>query len=72
MGENFTNLKYFLKILPINIVAHEQVVGVGSPAAHSEQLDQVVELSMHVAAHRHGALHFLHIRLRFEDFRCLK
>jgi hypothetical protein len=40
--------------------------------ANPEQLHQVVELAVHIAAHRHRALHLLHVGLLFEDFAGLK
>ena len=54
-------------VASIDIVSHEQVVGVWGLSAHLEKLHQIVELSMHVTAHRHGAFHFLHIRLLLQN-----
>lgn len=47
----------------INIISHEQVVGVGRLATDSKQFAQVVELSVDVTTDRDGCAYFLHIRL---------
>ena len=50
------NVDAVKKILPtVDIVAHEQVVGVGWLATDLEQLHQVVELAVNVTAHGHRA-----------------
>ncbi len=38
-------------VAAVHVVAHEQVVGVGGGAADAEQLQQVLELAVDVAAH---------------------
>ena len=48
-------------VAAIDIVAHEQVVGVRRVAADFEQLHEIVELAVHVAAHRHRTLDLLHV-----------
>jgi len=50
-------------VATIDIVAHEQVVGVGRLSADLEQLHEVVELAVDVAANCHRTLHFLNVRL---------
>ena len=46
---------------------HKEEVGVGRLAANLEQLNEVVELTVHVAAHGHRALDGLHIALLDQD-----
>ena len=48
-------------VAAIDVVAHEEVVGVRGLTANLEQLAQVVELAMDVAADRHGRTHLLHV-----------
>ena len=48
-------------------VAHEDVVGVGDLAASTEELFQVVELAVNVAADGDGREHRLHIGLLQEQ-----
>eukprot|EP01136_Pigoraptor_vietnamica_P039277 Opistho-1_new@9865 len=55
-------------VATVDIIAHEEIVCVGRLAANAEQLHQVVELAVDIAAHRHGASHGLHIRLLLENF----
>lgn len=50
-------------VAAVDVVAHEQVVGVGAAAAYPEQLHQVVELAVHVTTNGHRAFHLLHVRL---------
>ena len=47
----------------INIISHEQIVGVGRLATDSEQFAQVAELSVDVAADCYRCAYFLHVRL---------
>lgn len=47
----------------VDVVPHEQVVGVRGAAPDPEQLHQIVELAVHVAAYCHRAFHLLHVRL---------
>lgn len=47
----------------VNIVAHEQVIGVGTVAADAAQLQQVLELPVDVAADGDWAPDWLHIAL---------
>ena len=49
------------------VVAHEEVIGIGSAAADPEELDEIVELAVDVAADGDGALHRLHIPLLDQD-----
>lgn len=48
-------------VAAIDVVTHEEVVGVGGLATNLEQLTQVVELTVDVTANRHGGAHFLHV-----------
>ena len=50
-------------VAPVHEVPHEDVVCVRGRAALSEQLLQVIELTMDVATHRHGAGHGLDVAL---------
>ena len=52
---------------PVDVVAHEQVVRVRRLAAYLEQLHQVVELAVHVAAHCYRTSDFLYVRLARQD-----
>ena len=51
------------EVTAVNVVAHEEVVGVRVGASDLEQLHQVVELAVDVAAYRHRALYRLDIAL---------
>ena len=48
-------------VAAIDVVAHEEVVGVRGLSANLEQLAQVVELAMDVTADRHRRTYLLHI-----------
>jgi hypothetical protein len=50
-----------------HVVAHEEIVGVGGVAADAEELDEVVELAVDVAADGDGAPHRLHVPFLHED-----
>ena len=52
----------------INVVSHEEVVGVWQFSAKSKKLLQVVELSMDISANGHRGSHWLNIRLFDQDF----
>ena len=54
-------------VASVNIVAHEEIVGVGRLAPDLEELHEVVELSVHVPAHGDGAHHPLHVALLGQD-----
>lgn len=58
-------------VTTIDVVSHEEVVGIRRLASNSEQLDEVIPLAMDVAAHRHWAAHALHVRLILKDFTSL-
>ena len=49
------------EVAPVNVVAHEQEVGVRQPSCHLEQLHQVVKLAVNVPADgdRTGDLHHI-------------
>ena len=40
-------------VAAVHVVPHEEIVGVGTPPAHPEELQQVVELTMNVTTHCH-------------------
>lgn len=50
-------------VTPVDIITHEQIVCVRSPATYPKQLHEVVELPMHVSAHRYRTAYWLHIGL---------
>ena len=54
-------------VATINIIAHEQVVGVGRVATNLEEFSQVVELTVDVTTDSHGGAHLLHVRLVDQD-----
>jgi len=56
------------EVAAVNVVAHEEVVGVRVGASDLEQLHQVVELAVDVAAYRHRALYWLNIALVLQHF----
>lgn len=45
----------------VDVVTHEEVVGLRGLAADAEQLDQIVELAVDVTAHSDRAAHALHV-----------
>lgn len=45
----------------VDVISHEEVVGIRRLASNSEQLDQVVPLSMNITANGHRAMHALDI-----------
>ena len=56
----------------IDVVTHEEVVGVWELSSNHEELTQVVELAVDVAANGHGGDHALHVLLVHKDFFCLE
>ena len=54
-------------VAAIDVVAHEEVVGVRARAADAEDLHQVVELSVNVAADDDRRAYRLHVGLVVED-----
>ena len=60
------------RIVPsIHVVSHEQIICVRGIAANTEQLHEVVELSMDITAHSHRTLDLLYIRFLGQDLLCL-
>jgi hypothetical protein len=55
-------------VTAVHVITHKQIVRVGTPSSYPEQLHQVVELAVDVAAHRHRAFYFLYVRLFRQDF----
>ena len=49
-------------VATVNVVPHEQVVGVGRLAADLEELHKVVELTVHIAANGYRAFDRLNIK----------
>lgn len=47
----------------IDVVAHEQVIGVRALTTDAAELQEVLKLTMDIAAYCDGALHWLHIAL---------
>lgn len=45
----------------VDVISHEEVVGIRRLASNSEQLDQVVPLAMNITANGHRAVHALDI-----------
>ncbi len=60
MGREERNCYLNAEIAPVDVVAEEEVARVGGRPPHLEQLHQVVELAVHVAAHRDRRLHLDH------------
>lgn len=63
---------------PINVIAHEEIVGAlgrrveyWKLAADLENLEEVIELSVGVSADGHGSPHVHHVRLGQKYFLCL-
>ena len=52
----------------IDKVAHEEVVGVGNIASHTEELHQIVELAMYIAAYCDGRVDLHDVGLFYEEF----
>ena len=48
-------------VAAIDVVTHEEIVGVRGLSANLEQLAQVVELAMNVTADRHRRAYLLHV-----------
>ena len=59
-------------VATIDVVTHEQVVGIGRLTANLEKLTQVVELTMNVTADGDRCTHLLHVWLIDQDFFGLK
>lgn len=57
---------------PINIIPHEEVVGLGARPPDPEQLRQVIELAVDVAAYGYGGAHGLNVGFLLQNFFCLK
>ena len=55
-------------VATVDVVTHEQVVGVGRLASNFEKFAQVMELSVDVTADGHWGLHTLDIGLINQDF----
>ena len=59
-------------VATIDVVTHEEIVGVGGLPSNLEQLTQVVELSVDVTADGYWGAHLLHVRLVYQNFFCLE
>ena len=58
-------------IAPIHEIAHKQIIGLRHVTPDFEELFEVVELSVDVAADGDGRVHPLHVALFHENFPCL-
>lgn len=58
-------------VAAIDVVTHEEVVGVGRLTTNLKELSQVVELTVNVTADRDWSTDLLDVRLVNEDFLCL-
>ncbi len=57
----------YTKVASVDVVAEKEIARLGGRSAHLEQLHQVVELTVHVAAHGYGRLHVYHGLLLAEE-----
>lgn len=55
----------------IDVIAHEEVVSVGSFASDAEELHKIVELTVNIATNSYRASNFLNVPFMGEDFLCL-
>ena len=55
-------------VATIDVVTHEQVVGIRRLSTNLEQLTQVVELSVNITANSDGSGNLLHVRLVDQNF----
>jgi len=53
------------------IITHEEIIGIGCTPSNPKQLDEIVELTMNIAADGDGALHRLHVPLLHQNRPCL-
>ena len=58
-------------ISTIDVVSHEEVVGLRRLAADLKELAKIMELPVDITADGHWRGHRLDVRLRDEDFLCL-
>ena len=49
------------------IITHKKVIGVRSIPSYPKQLNQIIELTMNIAAHSHGTFHRLYIPLLHQN-----
>ena len=54
-------------VAAVNVVPHEQIVSIRTAPTNLEQLHEVVELAVDVAADGHWAFYGLHVHFRLED-----
>ena len=54
-------------VTSVNIVTHEEIVGVWRLASDPEQLHQIMELTVNISAHCHWTLDCLNIALLGQD-----
>ena len=54
-------------VASVYIIAHEKIIGVGQLATQSEELLEVMELSVNVSADGHRSLDRLHVALFHKD-----
>ena len=55
-------------VATIDVVTHEEIIGVGRLATNLEEFAQIVELTVNVTADGHWCTHLLHVGLVDQDF----
>lgn len=60
-----------MKSGPTHVIAHKEIISIRSVAADAKQLDEIVELTMDIAADGYRAFHRLNIPLLHQDRTCL-
>lgn len=48
-------------VTSINVITHEEIVGIGVWSTNSEKLHQVMKLSVNISAYCYRAFHWLHV-----------
>ena len=49
------------------IIAHKEIIGIGSISSYPKELDEIVELAMDIIENRHRTLHQLYVPLLDEN-----
>ena len=55
-------------ITTVDVIAHEEIVGVGRLTTNLEEFAKIVELTVDVTANSHGRAYLLHVRLVDQNF----
>lgn len=58
-------------VTSVDIVSHEEIIGIGVGTANLEQLHKIVKLAVDVPAHRDGAFDRLYVGFSLENLTCL-